>query len=67
MPTLNYISLKAEKLKIFVPPRPPKITGWLLQAGNFIFDMNKRFYSLDPDQGILTSYKTEEDYPHKPR
>ena len=54
------------EIKVFVPPKPPIITGTVYKTGKFMFNVMERYLCINSDQGCLFRYKKKEDYPMKP-
>jgi serum/glucocorticoid-regulated kinase 2 len=51
----------------FRPPRPPLIKGKVYRFGGCLFRHMKRYLVVDPQEGTLIRYGSQEDYPMKPR
>ncbi|KAL4442189.1 hypothetical protein ABPG74_009207 [Tetrahymena malaccensis] len=51
---------------VFLPPKPPIVTGTLFKIGAFLFNMRERFFVINPDEGTLIRYKNKSHYPLKP-
>jgi len=50
----------------FCPPKPPIVKGWMYKRGDFLYQMNKRYFVLNADEGTLVRYSKREDCPNKP-
>ena len=50
----------------FSPPKPPIVRGYMYKRGDFLYQMNKRFFVLNADEGTLVRYSKKEDCPNKP-
>ncbi len=66
--------LKGMKIKpplqygdLFIPPKPPKVSGYLFKLGSMFGGKNKRFFVLNPRESKFAKYINEAGYPEKPR
>jgi len=48
---------------LYIPHKPPRITGYLIKIGRLFGGKNKRYFGLNPVEGNLIKYKLKQDYP----
>jgi tRNA A-37 threonylcarbamoyl transferase component Bud32 len=53
--------------RLFIPPRPPKIRGYIYKVGLVFGSRKACYFVLDPFNATFTKYETKDDYPHKPK
>lgn len=62
---IEYSAMRRAMLE-FSPPKPPIVRGYMYKRGDFLYQMNKRFFVLNADEGTLIRYSKKEDCPNKP-
>ena len=49
------------------PEKPPIVKGEMYKIGRFGFNLNKRFFMLNAEEGTLIRFKSRKDFPLKPK
>ena len=47
----------------YIPPKPPKVKGYVEKMGKFIINFSERFIEIDPIVGSFRRYKSQSYYP----
>ena len=50
-----------------VPPRPPRVTGYIFKIGKVLGGKNKRYFEMNPIEGTFIKYMKKEGFPKNPK
>ncbi|EGR29479.1 protein kinase domain protein [Ichthyophthirius multifiliis] len=62
----NNMAFPHIQLDQFSPPKPPIVKGNIHKIGTFLVNIKKRYLVINPDEGTLIRYKSQQNYPLKP-
>jgi len=51
----------------FKPPKTPLVKGWMYKRSEYLLQMNRRYFVLNPEEGTFIRFMKKEDYPDKPK
>lgn len=60
---VNFSNMAEQKC----PEKPPIVKGEMYKIGRFGFNLNKRFFMLNAEEGTLIRFKSRKDFPLKPK
>ena len=52
---------------LHVPPKPPRITGYVYKIGKVLGGKNRRYFEMNPIEGTLIKYMNKSDCPKNPK
>jgi len=62
-----YLKSSVDYKGMHVPPKPPRIIGYMLKIGKVFSGKNRRYFEMNPIEGTLIKYMRKEDCPKKPK